>query len=281
MLFYIQGDIMNVLIYVNKAKDPSGVWLNNFITILDKESILYKVVDDNDMNSTMTAQALFVLGGDGTILNVNEFASRNNIPIIGVNAGKLGFLTEFEISEMDSMVELFKNGKLVKDERATMLCVTEKNNYYTLNDAVIQRIKVEDRGNNVTSLDITIDDIQVEKIIGDGVILSTPTGSTAYSLSANGAILSPGINVFSITPIAAHSLNQRAFVYSAESLCQITVKSDCATGLFIDGIFAEQLRKGEQIFIKKANYSTVFLRKEGFNFYKRLAQKLKDRTVDN
>ena len=272
---------MKVLIYVNKAKDPSGVWLNNIKNILDKEFISYNVVDDSCMNSIISADALFVLGGDGTILNVNEFAGRNNIPIIGVNAGKLGFLTEFEISEMESMVELLKNGKLVKDVRATMLCITPNKSYYTLNDAVIQRIKVEERGNNVTSLDVSIDNIPVEKIIGDGVILSTPTGSTAYSLSANGAILSPGINVFSITPIAAHSLNQRAIVYSPQSECVVTVKSDCATGLFIDGIYAEQLNKGQQIIIKKADYSTIFLRKEGFNFYKRLSQKLKDRTVDN
>lgn len=272
---------MNVLIYFNKAKDPSGVWLNSFIAILQKEDISYNVVEDKDMNSTIIADALFVLGGDGTILNVNEFAGRNSIPIIGVNAGKLGFLTEFEISEMETMVELFKNGSLIKDERATMLCCTPNNSYYTLNDAVVQRIRVEERGNNVTSLDVSIDDIQVEKIIGDGVIVSTPTGSTAYSLSANGAILSPGINVFSITPIAAHSLNQRAIVYSPQSLCKIIIKSDCATGLFIDGIFVEELKKGEHIIIKKADYSTVFLRKQGFNFYKRLSQKLKDRTVDN
>lgn len=272
---------MKVVIYVNKEKDTSGSWLKNCIDILQKEDIEYKVIHDEDLKKVDSADAMFVLGGDGTILNLTEYASRNNVPIIGINAGKLGFLTEFEQCEMQDAVKLLKNGELVQDKRATMLCKTKNASYYTLNDAVVQRIKVEERGNNVTSLDIEIDDIKVEKIIGDGVSLSTPTGSTAYSLSAGGAILSPAINVFSITPIAAHSLNQRAIVYSSNSTCKVYVKSDCATGLFIDGIFAEELNKGDLITIERADYSTIFLRKKGFNFYKRLSQKLKDRTVDN
>ena len=272
---------MKVVVYVNKAKDLSGSWLKSCEDILKAEEINYKVIHDENLKDTDIADAMFVLGGDGTILNLTEYAARNAIPIIGINAGKLGFLTEFEQCEMLDAVKSLKNGELVKDERITMLCKTKNSSYYTLNDAVIQRIKVEDRGNNVTSLDVEIDDIKVEKIIGDGVTLSTPTGSTAYSLSAGGAILSPATKVFSITPIAAHSLNQRAIVYSSKSVCKVYVKSDCATGLFIDGIFAEQLQKGDLITIERAEFSTIFLRKKGFNFYKRLSQKLKDRTVDN
>ena len=87
--------------------------------------------------------------------------------------------------------------------------------------------------------------------------------------------------VFSITPIAAHSFNQRGIVYSNNSSCEITLKSDCATGLFVDGIFVKKIFKNEKIVIRRNEKPIVFLRKDGFNFYKRLSQKLKDRTVDN
>ena len=272
---------MKVLIYVNKAKDPTGSWLENFKLCLQKEDISYKVIEDSDLLGSDVADAMFVLGGDGTILNLTQFAAQNNIPIIGINAGKLGFLTEFEQCEMETAISLLKQGLLEQDKRAGMICKTKNKEYYTLNDAVIQRIKIEERGNNVTSLDVEIDDIQVEKVIGDGLIISTPTGSTAYSLSAGGAILSPNLRVFLITPIAAHSFNQRAIVYSYKSICKVTVKSDCATGLFIDGIFVEELKKGEQIIVEYSEKPVIFLRKKMFNFYKRLSEKLKDRTVDN
>ncbi|MBR2871422.1 MAG: NAD(+)/NADH kinase [Clostridia bacterium] len=271
---------MKVLVYRNLSKDLSGEWLASCINILSSEDIDYKVISDDDLKLSEKADAMFVLGGDGTILNLTEFATNNDIPIIGVNAGKLGFLTEFEQCEMSEAVSLLKKGELICDKRSNFLCKLNGKSYLSLNDIVLQRIKVEERGNNVTTLDVEIDNIKVEKFIGDGVIVSTPTGSTAYSLSAGGPILAPGINVFSITPIAAHSFNQRAIVYSADSLCKISVKSECATGLFIDGIYAQQLKNGETLLIERNSKPTVFLRRKGFNFYNRLNYKLKDRTAE-
>ena len=270
---------MKVLIYRNKAKDLSGEWLNSCINLLNDNNISYSILEDKDLKNTDKADAMIVLGGDGTILNLTDFASRNQIPIIGINAGKLGFLTEFEQCEMPLAISLLKEGKLVQDKRANVCCEINKKRYIALNDLVLQRIKLEERGNNISSLSIEIDGIQVEKVNGDGVIISTPTGSTAYSLSAGGAILAPAINVFSITPIAAHSFNQRSIVYASKSECKITVENDCATGLFIDGIFELELNKGEEIRITNTDNKTIFLRKNTFNFYDRLSQKLNDRTA--
>lgn len=270
---------MKVLIYVNKAKDLSGEKLQCIIRVLNDESISYEVVDDSNLNDNKSATALFVLGGDGTILNVSQFAMRNEIPIIGINAGKLGFLTEFEQNDVKVAVNLLKNGQLVKDSRAVLECNYDGKVFTALNDVVLQRVEVEERGNNVTGLDVEIDGIGVEKIIGDGVVLSTATGSTAYSLSAGGAILSPGTEVFTICPIAAHSFNQRAIVYSSSSICKVVLVSDCATGIFVDGIFATKMLKGKELIAKRCEKSIVFLRKKGFNFYERLSKKLKDRTA--
>ena len=270
---------MKVLIYRNKAKDQSNDWLNACTSLLEDEGISYKVLEDIDLESSDCADAMLVLGGDGTILNLTEFASKNQIPIIGINAGKLGFLTEFEQFEMSNAITMLKNGELVEDKRSNILCEVNEKKYIALNDVVIQRIRLEDRGNNISSMTLEIDGILVEKIIGDGVILSTPTGSTAYSLSAGGPILAPGMNVFSVTPIAAHSFNQRAIVYSSKSTCKVVIDNDCATGLFIDGIFVQELFKNDELKFFRTNYQTTFLRKKDFNFYERLSQKLKDRTV--
>ena len=270
---------MKVLIYRNQAKDVSGEWLNSCIELLKDQGFNYKILEDNDLKSSDTADAMLVLGGDGTILNLTNFASRNQIPIIGINAGKLGFLTEFEQFEMPLAISMLKNGELVEDRRSNVCLEVNGKEFIALNDIVVQRIRLEDRGNNICSMSVRLDGIQVEKIIGDGAIISTPTGSTAYSLSAGGPILSPGMKVFSITPIAAHSFNQRAIVYSSKSLCNITIENDCATGLFIDGIFALELFKNDNLNIYNTDYQTIFLRKKTFNFYERLSQKLKDRTA--
>jgi NAD+ kinase len=104
---------MKVLIYRNLGKDSSGEWLNSCIDILQQEKVDYKIITDDNLCETESADAMFVLGGDGTILNLTEYATRNEIPIIGVNAGKLGFLTEFEQCEMREAVLLLKNGKLI------------------------------------------------------------------------------------------------------------------------------------------------------------------------
>lgn len=270
---------MKVLIYVNKAKDVSGQKLCSIAKVLESESISYKVIDDSNLLDVENADALFVLGGDGTILNVCQFASNNQIPVIGINAGKLGFLTEFEQQDLSLAVNLLKNGQLEKDERIVLECHYDGKVFTALNDVVLQRIEVEERGNNVTGLSVELDGIDVEKIIGDGLVLSTPTGSTAYALSAGGAILAPGTQIFSIVPIAAHSFNQRAIVYSGSSICKVNLVSDCATGIFVDGIFAIKMVKGKELLAKKCDNSIVFLRKKGFNFYERLSKKLKDRTA--
>jgi NAD+ kinase len=115
----------------------------------------------------------------------------------------------------------------------------------------------------------------IHRIKGDGVIISTPTGSTAYSLSAGGPILSPDVNAFLIAPIAPHTLNFRPIVYNADSLSDICVVDGTRAGLFVDGKFIGEINGNENILIKKCSVPIVFLRRKGFAFYKRLSDKLR------
>lgn len=264
---------MKVLVYVNDSKKESEFFLKNFCSALENEGVDYSVIGVKDLKSTVKADAVFVLGGDGTILALTEFCNLNGIPIIGINAGKMGFLTEFEQQEAVSAVKLLKEGELKCDSRATLSVSFNGKTYYGLNDAVVQRTYTDVSEGLIISVSVSFDDIFVDKISGDGVIVSTPTGSTAYSLSAGGAILAPGIDAFIMTPLSAHSLHHRPIVFSAESKCVLTLNSASA-GLFIDGKKAADLKIGDIITICKTQTKTMFLRKKDSDFYLRLDEKL-------
>ena len=268
---------MNVLIYFNPDKDPDSGCLNELEAAFLEKGIGYEIKGLDEVVLKNDYAAIFVIGGDGTLLRRTEFANRNSIPIIGINAGKLGFLTEFERSEIKEAVSLFIKGELIKDPRATIVAEFKGKKYYALNDAVIQRVRFDSHGSVIT-VNVNVDNNQIDTIRGDGVIIATPTGSTAYSLSSGGAILAPGINAFVITPISAHSFSQRPVVYSSSSECEVELVGGISAGLLIDGKLVSEIEKGDILRIYKADKPTYFLRRQNFNFFKRLAQKLKDRT---
>ena len=269
---------MKVLIYVNSEKDVDGVSLKTLITNLEKHGIEYVTVGVDDTIANNDYSAMFVIGGDGTILRRTEYVNNNDIPIIGINGGKLGYLTEFERSEIESAVVLFVENKLKRDCRATLSVNYNGKEYLALNDAVIHRIYTENKG-MITSVSFYIDGNKIDTVYGDGIIVATPTGSTAYSLSAGGTILAPGINAFSVTPISAHSLSQRPVIYSSNSECVLKLENNYSGALYVDGKFIAELKVGDTVTINKAKKDTVFLRKEKSNFYKKLSEKISSRNI--
>lgn len=268
---------IKILIYFNRNKDPELQCLDELRKTLKGYGVIYDIKELDEKIIKTDYDAIFVVGGDGTLLRRTEFANRNGIPLIGINAGKLGFLTEFERSEIKDAVKLFIENQLVKDERTTLVAEFKDRKYYALNDVVVQRVYMDSRGMTVT-VNVSVDSNQIDTICGDGVIVATPTGSTAYSLSAGGAILAPGINAFVITPLSAHSFNQRPVVYSSASECEIVFAGGLSGGILIDGLLVSFIELGDTVKIYAADKPTVFLRRKSFNFFKRLAQKFKDRT---
>lgn len=276
MVSLFMEKFMKVLIYDNKGKDVNGVCLKKLTNLLCDANIEYALLEDCDLNKNAVADAIFTIGGDGTILWLTEFSNRNEIPIIGINAGKLGFLSEFEIEDMNEAVNLFKEKLLGIDERLTLKVTVNGKSYHALNDAYVQRLYSKDIGCLTAELSVEIDGTEASKLTGDGVVVCTPTGSTAYSLSAGGPILSPKINALSITPIAAHGLSHRPIVFSADSICKLSLTGKALGTLFVDGKYITEIKKGDVISIERANKYTKFLRKNDFDFYKRLSVKLKD-----
>ena len=267
---------MKVFIYDNKEKDCGGKYLAELISLLDNAAIEYEQIFDSDLKSTKSADAIFTLGGDGTILWIVEFANNNNIPIVGINVGKVGFLTEFERLEMADAVKLFKDNKLKTEERLTLEVSVNGITTCALNDAYIQRVYSESVGCMTADISVKIDGIKASHFKGDGVVVSSPTGSTAYSLSVGGAILSPEVEALSVTPIAAHALGLRSIVFSAQSICSLELTGRASGMLFVDGRLVTNVCTNDVVSVKAANHSTKFLRKEDYNFYKKLSLKLKD-----
>lgn len=218
---------------------------------------------------------LFVLGGDGTILTLASECARRGVKIIGVNYGHVGFLAEFEPEKLRQAVELVCGGGYDVQKRSMLEINCGGNIYYALNDFVVQRNTSGSNFSNTVSLSAVIDGVTADIFSSDGLIVSTPTGSTAYSLSAGGAILTPDISAFILTPVCAHSLHARPIVFDDKSVLQISSPAQGgALVTIVDGKFAGAIEKGEKITVKKSAYTADFIIKKDNNFFNKLYVKL-------
>ncbi len=211
---------------------------------------------------------MVVLGGDGTFLNVSRLVHRYNIPIVGVNLGGLGFLAEFTQDEIYDIMERIIAGRYEIEEREMLEATLYQNGkksseYVVLNDFVINNGPIS----RLVDLALYVDNSRVTTLKADGIILSTPTGSTAYSLSAGGPIVYPTLPVILITPICPHLLTNRPLVISSDSEVKIEVLTDTQdTYLTADGQIGVAVCVGDEIVVKRSE-SKVKLVKSPFRDY--------------
>lgn len=223
------------------------------------------LVDINEAELSFIA----AYGGDGTILKAAGYASERQIPILGINLGRVGFLSEIAASDFSEAIDLIEASKYKIDSRIMLECTTHDDvKYYCVNDFVFYKNTLS----GVIYVNIVINGMNAGTIAVDGVIISTPTGSTAYSLSAGGPVLMPDSNVSLITPICPHSLTTRPIVASADQVLTITLNSDC--NLFADGDLAESAVSGTKLFIRSASACADFIRFSNQNIFELLNQKL-------
>lgn len=241
------------------------------VEVLVEESLGKKI----DVKNTVTEDKLpesvdvvVVLGGDGTFLGVSRLVHEHNIPIVGVNLGALGFLAEFTRDEVYSTMDRIITGDYEVEEREMILATVHKggkklDDYIVLNDLVINNGPVS----RIVDLAIDIDNSRVTTLKADGIILSTPTGSTAYSLSAGGPIVYPTLPVILITPICPHLLTNRPLVVSSNSEIKVKVLTDTQnTYLTADGQVGVTINVGDEVILRKAG-TTVKLVKSPFRDY--------------
>jgi NAD+ kinase len=224
------------------------------------------------------ADAAICFGGDGTILHMAKAATRQGVPILGVNMGTLGFMAELENSEL-SMLEKLAKGEFNLDERM-MLDVTVHRGRdiifhdICLNDAVITKGAVA----RVIHLDVDCDGVRAMECNGDGVIVATPTGSTAYNLSAGGPVVEPEASSILVTPICAHDMVSRSIVASDKRVITMSLMPNTRRSAYlsVDGGKALRVNAGDLVTIKKSPLMTRLVRIKDRSFYDVVNQKFKN-----
>ncbi len=222
-----------------------------------------------------TSDGVIVLGGDGTILSIAPKAARAGVPVLGINIGRLGFMTAAELSNMNRALQGWLQGKWGVSQRM-MLEVTAprvKEPLLALNDAVV-RIGSTSR---VMTIAASIENEKLGHFTGDGVIVATPTGSTAYSLAAQGPVIHPEVDALVLTPICAHSFTQRPVVFPGEhtlelELTDTRVKNEVQ--LCLDGQRVFHLRPGDRISVRASTYKLELVRDPDVSYFGILREKL-------
>ncbi|MGH7806972.1 MAG: NAD(+)/NADH kinase [Thermodesulfobacteriota bacterium] len=220
---------------------------------------------------------VLVFGGDGTFLRVARLVCKYDIPILGVNLGGLGFLTEIRIGELYPMIERIISGEYSVEKREMLYATIHRGstdqigNFIVLNDVVINKGAVA----RIIDLALYINGSHVTNFRADGIILSTPTGSTAYSLSAGGPIVYPTLPLTIITPICSHTLTNRPLVVSSETTIRVIVLSDTPdTYLTLDGQVGVTLKVGDVIEIMKSDRSVKLIKSPFRDYFTILKTKL-------
>lgn len=221
-------------------------------------------------------QCIITLGGDGTFLRAARYMAPYGIPILGINMGTLGFLTEIEISEIEEALEkLFLGQYWIEDRMMLEAKIKRKGeiikSYRGLNDVVINKGPLA----RLITLEIYVDEEFVTTYKADGVIIASPTGSTAYSLSAGGPIVYPEIEVAILTPICPHTLDARPIVLPSYTTVRVNIINQAESMLTIDGQNGFKLKKNDEIIIAKAPYSVHMIRIKEKRFFSVLREKIK------
>ncbi|MBO7355990.1 MAG: NAD(+)/NADH kinase [Lachnospiraceae bacterium] len=280
-----------VLIYTNEHKDPDGKYTKRVSDFFTKNGVASDVIisdikrtEDKDAEidqGRSDYDCIIVLGGDGTVLQAAREAWRLDIPMVGVNLGNLGFLTEIETSEMEESFERLIVGDYYTEKRMMLRGEVikangEKISGRSLNDIVISRYG----GMNQIVLPVYVNGQFLHEYRGDGIIVTTPTGSSGYNLSAGGPIVEPSSDVMVLTSICSHSLNHASIILSADDQIEVRIPEDSRVERPIELSFDGSLRiiigSGDTVRIRRSEKHTRFIKLNDMNFLETLHKKLGD-----
>ena len=240
------------------------------------ESISAGMIDVMGMEFDLLCKqcdVLVTLGGDGTLISTVRRSFDFDIPVLGVYAGNLGFLADVGMEELEEFVGKLAGGKCRVDERAvleaTFVRDSEEIKMYAFNDIVLTRPSIS----NMIHIETLVDKKAFNTYYGDGVIVSTPTGSTAYNLSAGGPVLFPLTEVFALTPICPHSLTQRPVVLPGKYSIEMKTPNNRAL-MIVDGQDMHEFKQGESVHIRLAQKKAKLIHREEFNYFDVLKEKL-------
>jgi NAD+ kinase len=252
---------------------------HGYQVIVDPETGKYISGQEEIARDQMSARSLdlvVVLGGDGTLLSAARATAPIDVPLLGVNLGSLGFLTDVSLGSLFKMLDKIAKGKAAVEQRALMqvdLLRGEevRGSFLVFNDAVVNKTALA----RLNNYNLFVDKVFVSSYRADGMIIATPTGSTAYSLSAGGPVLMPTVKALVITPVAPHSLTHRPLVVPDSSVVELLLKSEEEVAyLSLDGRPGMDLRDGDRVRCRRSEHSVSLVRTD-HDFFHVLRTKLK------
>jgi len=276
----------NVGVNINTSKDPDGSILESVLrTIYEiNSSIKVKIFENSDElenEDTAALEALIVLGGDGTILGAARKIAKYGVPILGINIGHLGFLTECDSSEAAEAIGKLLRKEFNVEERAMLSCSFETQgetkSFNALNEVILSKGTLI----NIIKYDIYVDGDFFGTFVSDGVLVSTATGSTAYNLSCGGPMVFPTLDNMILSPICPHSMNMRSMVLGKEVKIDVDLnKNSENVYLTLDGQEWMELDKVKMVRIEASPDKCRLVRLDGSNYFKVLRKKITFRTKE-
>ena len=227
---------------------------------------------DKDRTILNKSDLIIAIGGDGTLLSSSRNFGMHGIPILGINLGKLGFLTDIAPSNITSDLNKIINGEFLEDKRIFLEATIGRNNekYKALNEIVLHSGSIA----QLIEYDLFINEEFVYRQKADGLIVSTPTGSTAYSLSGNGPIVSPDVKAFTLLPMFPHSLNARTFIIDQDKEIRLSVQKKSKAFLSMDSHLNLKVTSKEDVYIRKAQNELTLIHPTDHSFLSSCRDKL-------
>ncbi|MGB9201043.1 NAD(+) kinase [Methanobacterium sp.] len=256
----LAGKIVEFLI----EKDVDTLIETNLASKLNNYQDIASDLEDMDVDMVVA------VGGDGTVLRTQGIINQKKIPLFGINMGAVGFLTEIDPAETFTALEQVLEGNYFVDKRTQLRVWHNKELHQALNEVVIMTQKPA----KMLHIEISVDDEIVEELRADGLIIATPSGSTAYSMSAGGPIVDPRVGAFIIVPICPFKLGARPTVVPNDSVIKVKFLREGKKAVaVIDGQFEEEINYMDEFIFKKAENYAYFVRLSK-NFYRRVREKL-------
>ncbi len=272
------------LVLANNDKDIDLALSKKTVEYLKEKGAYANIVSDviNDYDGIVIkeeyiadAKAVIVIGGDGTMLRAAAGLGDHDIPLLGINLGTIGFLTEVEVSNLYDALDRLLSGDFNVEKRMMIEGNLKGRSFKSLNDVVITRAGFS----RIIGLNIYVNDELLDTYEADGVIVSTPTGSTGYNLSAGGPLVSPKSKAIVVTPISPHSLTSKSIVFDSEDVIRIEIVKKRKTQeteaiVSFDGSNNEELSAGDTIIVKKSKKEIELVKLYDMNFYRVLRDKI-------
>ena len=281
---------MKVVIIPNLTRENAYETTLKLCDMLNKLDITYAFLDQNNIGSVFpdsktipekelksSADVLITIGGDGTMINAAQFALPLDIPILGINAGKLAYLMGLEADELSLLHKLLTEDYIIEERFVLQVDIFDSSDEHVLSDFCINEV-VFARGAEIkqTTLDVYCDNRHINRYNSDGIIIATPTGSTAYNLSAGGPIIDPSIDSIILSLICPHSLVERTVIFNSESeFAIINPGNSSKTLVSCDGRECVPFGENYKAVVKKSDMKVKFLRLKDDTFVDTLHKKMK------